>query len=217
MSLPSRCYLGHRRLTSKTGCALLLFVRIVRQSLGLLGRDVVLRSMSLVVMPPAVSGPMGKESRPVAASLTCEEPSPVRTAPCTAAPYPSASKGGDEPVRSLPSQNSWIMDVLRDSGRASTSSKSCTFFCSTSLFTGVSHEEVLHTKFLEACSSQRARVADVLAKRIISMVACSASCFSPPASPESPALQRRSFPCCHLRAYPQLHSVQIVAHMNNDS
>ena len=93
MSLPSRCYLGHRRLTSKTGCALLLVVRIVRQSLGLLGRDVVLRSISLVVMPPAVSGPMGKESRPVAASLTCEEPSPVRTAPCTAAPYPSASKG----------------------------------------------------------------------------------------------------------------------------
>mmetsp|Transcript_110152 Transcript_110152/g.284650 ORF Transcript_110152/g.284650 Transcript_110152/m.284650 type:complete len:210 (+) Transcript_110152:528-1157(+) len=72
---------------------------------------VVFRSMSLVITPPAVSNPIdsgvtSKSSK----SCTCEEPSPVRIAACTAAPKATASSGLMDLHGSLPLKNSWIID-----------------------------------------------------------------------------------------------------------
>merc|ERR1740139_683828 len=93
---------------------------------------VVFRSISLVITPPAVSRPMDKGvTSSKSRSCTCDEPSPVKIAACTAAPKATASSGLMDLQGSLPLQNSWIIAcTLGIRVDPPTSTTSCTFFLS---------------------------------------------------------------------------------------
>ena len=73
-----------------------LVVSVRHERLSLFVGKVVLRSMSFVIASPAVSKPIDKRVTSKSSRCrTCEDPSPMRMAACTAAPKSSA-KGGDD-------------------------------------------------------------------------------------------------------------------------
>ena len=99
--------------------------------LSLLGGDGSATLDELGHTPPAISQPWARIHVRWQQVLYCEEPSPARIAPCTAALCSTASSGLMDLFGSLPLKNSWIMDcTFGIQVEPPTSTKSCMFFCS---------------------------------------------------------------------------------------
>ena len=148
--------------------------KVLQWQVSVLVGIVVFLSMSFVITPPAVSKPMdngvtSKSKR----SWTAEDPSPVRIAACTAAPYATASSGLMDLFGSLPLKNSWIIDcTFGIRVEPPTSTTSCTLFLSIPEsfrhFSTGAHgvAEIVHAKLLEACPRQTAGVVNSLEQGI---------------------------------------------------